>query len=66
MTIVADNKTRNGRAIRCTAARRGGDNPIISPAHAALAELDCAFLHNKVCKPCHAKAHIAIRQHIVS
>jgi hypothetical protein len=66
MTIVADSKTRSGRATLCTAARRGGDNPIISPARAALAERGCALLRDLVRETCHAKALRAIRQRLRS
>jgi hypothetical protein len=62
MTIVADSKTRSGRATLCIAARRGGDNPIISPARAAPAELGCAVLRDFVRETCRAKALRAIRQ----
>jgi hypothetical protein len=48
------------------AARRGGDNPIISPARAALAELGCALLRDFVRKTCRAEALRAIRQRLRS
>jgi len=44
------------------AARRGGDNPVISPARAGLAELGRALLRDLVRKACHAEALGAIRQ----